>query len=572
MSKNLLFYIFLLASVAANAQQYPLFSNYITNNFGFNPATTGYLEGSEVRMMYRNQWSGVKLNPETAMATINSRFGKSPIGLGVTWFNDGAGRFDRNGGFASLALHQKMGKDATISLGATFGFYQNALQQGYFAEDAADPILAEASQGLWAPDMSVGLMFNYKNFYAGGSAPQFLQKVLDFKNGKDNTKSESILQRHYYFFAGYKLFLGKMYLEPSALVKSTPTAPTQFDANLKFGTGSPLWLGASYRNKAAGAAMAGLDFENGFSFAYAYDLTTSGLAKAAKNSHELTLVYRWGKCKDTDGDGLCDKEDKCPDEPGLKEKDGCPEKKEDKEKCKDSDKDDVCDAEDECPNLPGPKENKGCPTNDRDRDGVPDDKDKCPDVPGFKQFDGCPMNDRDNDGIRDDIDRCPDEPGPVSNLGCPQGKGDADGDGIPDELDQCPNTFGVKEHNGCPKVTNDDRAALNLAIQNLFFDTDKWIIKSQSKQHLDRLAKVMAGNRDWKVRLAGHADARGTSEHNLNLSKSRAEAVMYYLMARGVKREQLVVEYFGENVPIGDNRSPTGLSENRRVEMEFIFN
>lgn len=562
----------LAAASKTVAQQYPLFSNYLTNSFGFNPAITGITEGTELRLMYRNQWSGLSLNPETALGNVNSRFGKSPIGLGVTWFKDGAGRFNRQGALASIGLHQKLGKDLTASLGGSFGFYKNVLQNQYFAENPSDPILAEAAKGAWAPDMSVGLHIQYKNFFAGGSSPQFLQRVLKFDQTPDANLNESVLQRHYFFFAGYKLFLGKMYIEPSALVKTTDNAPLQWDANLRFGTGTPLWLAATFRNKAAGAAMAGLDFKNGLGVAYAFDLTTSGLAKASVASHELTLVYRWAKCKDTDSDGICDKEDKCPEEPGLKEKEGCPDKKEDKEKCKDADKDDVCDNVDECPNLPGPKENKGCPTNDRDRDGVPDDKDKCPDTPGFKQFDGCPMNDRDNDGIRDDIDRCPDEPGPVSNLGCTQGKGDADGDGIPDELDQCPNTYGPKDKNGCPKVSDDDKAALQLAIQNLYFDTDKWVIKSPSKPHLDRLAKVMATNRDWKVRIAGHADYRGTDEHNLNLSKNRSEATMYYLMARGVKREQLIVEYYGEKIPIGNNKTAEGLQENRRVEMEFVFN
>ena len=231
-----------------------------------------------------------------------------------------------------------------------------------------------------------------------------------------------------------------------------------------------------------------------------------------------------------------------------------------------------CDDEDDCPTVPGVKENNGCPANDRDKDGVPDDKDKCPDVFGLKQFDGCPMADRDNDGIRDDLDKCPDEAGPVSSQGCPADKNDADGDGVPDNYDKCPNTPGSKENNGCPSPTPAEYDALNLAIHNLYFDTDQWIIKPSSKPHLDKLAKLMYEKRDWKVRISGHADMRGTNEHNLTLSKNRAEAVMYYLMARGVKREQLVVEYYGESIPAVPGQANEILAQNRRVEMEFIFN
>ena len=47
---------------------------------------------------------------------------------------------------------------------------------------------------------------------------------------------------------------------------------------------------------------------------------------------------------------------------------------------------------------------------------------------------------------------------------------------------------------------------------------------------------------------------------------------MYYLMSKGVKREQLVVEYYGEKNPISHNTDEDGWKLNRRVEMEFIFN
>jgi outer membrane protein OmpA-like peptidoglycan-associated protein len=306
--------------------------------------------------------------------------------------------------------------------------------------------------------------------------------------------------------------------------------------------------------------------------AYAYDLTTNGLSKFSRGSHEITLGLRLARPKDSDGDGIPDREDKCPDQPGSKAKYGCPEDSDKKDQCKDSDHDGLCDPEDECPLVPGLKSNKGCPDDDRDRDGIKDSEDKCPEIPGTRQNLGCPLADRDNDGIRDDLDKCPDEPGPVSTAGCPRGQNDSDGDGVLDDDDECPNTPGTKARNGCPEIDKDDIDALQLAITNLYFEKDKWIIDPKSKPHLDRLAKVMREHPDWKVRIAGFADARGTDEHNLTLSKNRAEAGMYYLMQKGVKREQLVVEYYGEKNPAAHNNHEGGWKLNRRVEMEYIFN
>lgn len=95
--------------------------------------------------------------------------------------------------------------------------------------------------------------------------------------------------------------------------------------------------------------------------------------------HSAGLVFRFGKL-DRDGDGIEDKEDECPDTPGLPEFNGCP----------DTDKDGLPDHEDDCPLEPGPIENKGCPYNDRDQDTILDDVDECPDTPGLIELNGCP--------------------------------------------------------------------------------------------------------------------------------------------------------------------------------------
>jgi outer membrane protein OmpA-like peptidoglycan-associated protein len=88
---------------------------------------------------------------------------------------------------------------------------------------------------------------------------------------------------------------------------------------------------------------------------------------------------------------------------------------------KDTDGDGVPDIDDLCPDVPGPKENRGCPLNtDRDGDGVPDTIDRCPDVAGPKENQGCPWPDRDGDGVLDKDDKCPDDPGPKENQGCPR--------------------------------------------------------------------------------------------------------------------------------------------------------
>ncbi|RZJ52351.1 MAG: OmpA family protein, partial [Flavobacterium sp.] len=109
---------------------------------------------------------------------------------------------------------------------------------------------------------------------------------------------------------------------------------------------------------------------------------------------------------------------------------------------KDTDKDGIYDKDDLCPETPGLKEFQGCP--DTDGDGIPDKDDACPEQAGLQEFQGCP--DTDGDGIADKDDACPEVAGPKELQGCP----DTDGDGIADKDDKCPEVAGPKENAGCP--------------------------------------------------------------------------------------------------------------------------
>jgi hypothetical protein len=128
------------------------------------------------------------------------------------------------------------------------------------------------------------------------------------------------------------------------------------------------------------------------------------------------IVDSEGCPRDSDGDGVSDCKDACPDESGeectIVDSEGCP---------KDSDGDGVSDCKDECPNEQGKEDSNGCPdkNKDKDNDGVPDGEDDCYNPGcGTVGSDGCPL-DSDSDGIDDCNDSCPREKGEIGNNGCP---------------------------------------------------------------------------------------------------------------------------------------------------------
>ena len=269
------------------------------------------------------------------------------------------------------------------------------------------------------------------------------------------------------------------------------------------------------------------------------------------------LVYEWGnKPKpapapakvaepvsiDTDGDGIVDKEDKCPTVKGVKANNGCP---------LDTDHDGIIDAEDKCPTVAGVKENQGCPA-DTDGDGIIDTEDRCPTVAGVKANQGCPA-DADGDGVIDSEDACPTVPGVRANKGCPA---DADGDGVIDTEDLMPNVAGLVALQGVPE---------NVII---YFDTDKFDLTAESTSIVDVMVKLLTAQPSLKLKLTGHTDSRQTVQYNVELSKNRVFETRKYLIKNGVKAKRMKLAWFSELVPAAPNKTVDGMKLNRRVELQ----
>ena len=277
--------------------------------------------------------------------------------------------------------------------------------------------------------------------------------------------------------------------------------------------------------------------------------------------------------KDSDGDGVLDYLDKCPDTPAearaTVDENGC---------AKDSDGDGVEDWKDKCPNTPkeaiGHVDEKGCEL-DGDGDGVPDYRDDCLDTPAEARHTvnerGC-AKDSDGDGVEDWKDECPNTPkeaiGHVDAKGC---EIDSDGDGVPDYKDECPMVPGVKANKGCPEVKREIRNLLQKAMQGIEFETGKATIKPHSFQILDLIADIFIENSNYIVEVQGHTDNTGKAELNKTLSQKRAEAVMNYLIGKGVPAERLSAVGYGPDVPIADNKTKAGRAKNRRVEFKISF-
>jgi iron complex outermembrane recepter protein len=298
-------------------------------------------------------------------------------------------------------------------------------------------------------------------------------------------------------------------------------------------------------NKAPGGYGAGRDLTNrgrflfgvnqfGFNGRYLFtrlilDIDKLGSNKTPEKPKVVAPVIPVAELpKDTDGDGLLDKDDACPEVAGIRILNGCP----------DTDGDGVADKEDACPQVAGPKVLGGCP--DGDGDGVADKDDKCPAEVGTAKYSGCPMPDRDNDGVADEADKCPDAAGNAVN-------------------------------DGCPVIKEETVRKIAVAAQNIQFAPGSAKLLAKSYKPLNDVVDILKQYPDLKLDVEGHTDNTGVAEKNQTLSQSRADAVKAYIAGKGISAEKMAANGYGQDKPIGDNKTPAGKAKNRRVELKLKY-
>ncbi len=345
-------------------------------------------------------------------------------------------------------------------------------------------------------------------------------------------------------------------------------ANVKYDLNNLFGDTSwfdpYVYLGGGYTSLAdegEGMLNAGLGFNTWFNDNLGLNFQSGGKKEFADKvqdhfQHSVGLVFKFGGT-DTDGDGIFDKDDACPEVAGLKEFNGCP----------DTDNDGIKDSDDACPEVAGLAALNGCP--DTDGDGIADKDDACPTVKGIKANNGCP--DADGDGVVDSKDKCPNTAGPAANNGCPWP--DTDGDGVLDKDDKCPKVAGVASNNGCPEViiVEEAVARLNDFARAIYFNSGRTSFRTGVTGKLDLIAGIMKEYPKANFSVQGHTDSQGGAASNMRLSERRAKAVLDYLVNNGgISSSRLSSAGFGEDYPIADNKTRAGRAQNRRVEIKLV--
>ena len=119
---------------------------------------------------------------------------------------------------------------------------------------------------------------------------------------------------------------------------------------------------------------------------------------------------------------------------------------------------------------------------------------------------------------------------------------------------------------------NNIQVGSNITLKNVFFNTGKWDVKEDSYSELERLVLLLSDLPKLRIEISGHTDNIGNKSYNELLSQRRADAVVRYLVSKGIDKNRLIAKGYGQSIPVATNDTEEGRSTNRRTEFEIIEN
>jgi outer membrane protein OmpA-like peptidoglycan-associated protein/tetratricopeptide (TPR) repeat protein len=109
-----------------------------------------------------------------------------------------------------------------------------------------------------------------------------------------------------------------------------------------------------------------------------------------------------------------------------------------------------------------------------------------------------------------------------------------------------------------------------VVLNNIFFDVDKYELKSKSIPELEKMVRFMRDNQQIKVEVSGHTDNSGQAAYNKQLSEKRAFSVYSYLAEKGIPKSRIITKGYGSDKPMATNDTEEGRQQNRRIEFRII--
>ncbi len=286
----------LLLGGGANAQQSPMFTQYLQNPLVVNPAYAGSTDALSIVALSRLQWTGFKGAPITNSIAIHSPIKDNNLGIGFNLVNDKIGLINQTDFFASVSYKVMLTDNASLRLGlraggTTFGARFGDASLAEQGQGDRDPAFAQNVSGKFLPNIGFGAYFTTQSVFLSVAAPRLLNNEISFNNSLTTTRAFAE-SRHIFVQAGGLFKLSpSVNAKPSIGVRYVGGAPASIDVTGNFQFAEKFWIGAMYRFNDAVGGIFQMQLNEQFRFGYSYDFNTTTLNTVNSGSHELMIAY-----------------------------------------------------------------------------------------------------------------------------------------------------------------------------------------------------------------------------------------------------------------------------------------
>lgn len=293
MKKIIILSITLVALISnlAEAQQDPMYNQYILNAFTINPAEAGTRNFGTATMLYRWQWVSIDGAPNTASFGLETGFGRG-WGFAMNVVDDriGPARNQTVNLSASYRISLSRKWRMSVGLSGVSNLQQVDLQAVENLFDANDPVFVSNIRSF-NPNVGGGILFYSDKNFLGISAPRFMEYKL---TTQDLVSLDQL--RHLFLYYGHRFNLGPhISMKPSAMAKLVKGAPVEFDINGVLSFFDVLDLGINYRVGDAVGLLAGFTMRERLVFNYAYEYPVTRIRFGTIQTHEVGVRYKFGR-------------------------------------------------------------------------------------------------------------------------------------------------------------------------------------------------------------------------------------------------------------------------------------
>ena len=283
-------------STTMQAQQEPLFAQYMNNSYLINPAVAGSSGTHAINLFHRWQWVAFPGAPQTFGLSYQGMLG-DVHGLGGLIFSDITGPSARVGFKGSYAFHIPINDKMRFSIGAAARLVRNSIRTNAIEFiQSGDAAVARASEAVWGGDAEFGLYLYGRDFYVGFSAPNLIQTKIDFGGNPAGRDPIGKGYRHYFLTGGYKFNLPekKMIIEPSIMVKYVQGPLPQIDGgiNVHF-LNDQLAFGVFYRSPGFLSFQTKFVFDQQIPLLISFDVATTHFQSYSVGATEVNLGYQF---------------------------------------------------------------------------------------------------------------------------------------------------------------------------------------------------------------------------------------------------------------------------------------